>query len=166
MKKSTIIIILIVYLASIVVIGFFGMKVKVYDKVLYVKTIEIEAQAEREEMFTLTPAETNGTSGENNSYTLMINFSQHHLIDGEGKAYLPIILMPHITYDTGDVAGENEKIVYDLVSNQDIEGLGIATLSERGELRCYKAVYSFSIQVRPEKSGLVGAGADIRVFII
>ena len=37
MKKSTIIVILIVYLVSIVAIGFFGMAVKVYDEVKYVK---------------------------------------------------------------------------------------------------------------------------------
>lgn len=41
MKKSVILIILAVYLLSIVAVGFFGMKVTVYDETIYVTNIEI-----------------------------------------------------------------------------------------------------------------------------
>ena len=40
MKKSTIITILIVYLAAILAVGFFGVKMKVYDEKVYATDIE------------------------------------------------------------------------------------------------------------------------------
>ena len=52
MKKSTTLLIFIIYLASIVVIGFFGMKIKVYDEVKYVKSIEMSVEAENRKMYT------------------------------------------------------------------------------------------------------------------
>lgn len=41
MKKSVILIILGIYLLSIFVVGYFGMKVAVYDQKIYVESIEI-----------------------------------------------------------------------------------------------------------------------------
>ncbi len=40
MKKSTLIIILVIYVASIVAINFFGLSVKVYDKIINVTSVE------------------------------------------------------------------------------------------------------------------------------
>lgn len=40
MKKSTLLIILVIYVASIAVINFFGMKIKVYDEIVNVSAIE------------------------------------------------------------------------------------------------------------------------------
>lgn len=40
MKKSTLIIILVIYVASIAAINFFGLSVKVYDKIINVTSIE------------------------------------------------------------------------------------------------------------------------------
>lgn len=165
MKKSTIIIILIVYLASIVLIGFFGMKVKVYDKVKYVKSIEMSAQAEREDMFSF---ESNGVdpSTQNNRYTLVIFFSENHIFDADNNPFLPIILMPHVTYDSGDVAGEAEKIKYTLISNADLEGQGKVSLSRKGELKCFDSMMAFDILVSPETSSLVGSSAIIEVWVV
>lgn len=41
MKKSIILLIFVIYVASIVIIGFFGVKLASYDPVIYVKQIEI-----------------------------------------------------------------------------------------------------------------------------
>ena len=40
MKKSTLILIMIIYVASIVVINFFGLNVKVYNEVINVTSVE------------------------------------------------------------------------------------------------------------------------------
>ncbi len=40
MKKSTLIIILVIYVASIAAINFFGLSVKVYDKIINVTSVE------------------------------------------------------------------------------------------------------------------------------
>lgn len=40
MKKSVIVMIMIIYVASIVFIGFFGMKITAYDEIVYVNEIE------------------------------------------------------------------------------------------------------------------------------
>ncbi len=165
MKKSTVIIILIVYLASIVVIGFFGMKVKVYDKVKYVQSIEMSVQAEQEEMFEFISMGVDANT-QNHRYKLTIYFSKYHLQDSQGNSYLPVILIPHITYDTGDVAGESESIVYKIVSNTDYEGMGKVSLSKRGELRCFDSPMVFNVFVSPEKSSLVGSSAMIEVWVV
>lgn len=50
MKKSTIIIIGIIYIASIIFIGFFGMKITAYNETIYVTGIEcINEEVERNE---------------------------------------------------------------------------------------------------------------------
>ncbi len=167
MKKSTIIVILIVYLVSIVAIGFFGMAVKVYDEVKYVKSIEMKTEAEREDMFVF---ETLGKDAlGNNTYKLTINFEQQHLVDGQGEAYLPLTLIPYVTYDTGDVAGEEEKIKYTINSSVDLTatGLGYVDLQQTGQLICYKeSFYSFKIFVSPERSSANGTSAIIEVFVL
>ena len=41
MKKSVILLIFVIYVASIVVIGFFGVKIASYNPTIYVSSIEI-----------------------------------------------------------------------------------------------------------------------------
>ena len=164
MKKSTIIIILIVYLASIIVVGFFGMRVKVYDKVKYVKSIEVTAQAESEEMYSFESNGINPTT-QNHQYTLKVYFTEHHLVDADGNSYLPIIFMPQVTYDSGDIAGEAEKIKYSIVSSTPYEERWQVSLSERGELRCFDKRLSFTVMISPETSSLVGSKAEIKVWV-
>lgn len=165
MKKSTVIIILIVYLASIVVVGFFGMKVKVYDKIKYVQSIEMSAQAESADMYEFESLGIDPTT-KNHKYALYIYFTEHHILDDEARPYLPIILMPQVTYDTGDIAGENEKIEYKLISRIDYEGQGKLALSRTGVLECYDSMMFFSILVQPVQSALVGSSAQIEVYVI
>ncbi|MDD4815704.1 MAG: hypothetical protein PHQ62_01010 [Clostridia bacterium] len=50
MKKSIVIVIGIIYIASICFIGFFGMKIKAYNETIYVTSIEC-INTEAEEMF-------------------------------------------------------------------------------------------------------------------
>ncbi len=164
MKKSTVIIILIVYLASIIVVGFFGMRVKVYDKVKYVKSIEVTAQAESEDMYSFESNGINPTT-QNHQYTLKVYFTEHHLVDVDGKAYLPIIFMPQVTYDSGDIAGEAEKIKYSIVSSIDYVAQGRVALSQRGELNCFDSLFAFTVMISPETSSLVGAKAEIEVWV-
>lgn len=40
MKKSVIVMIMVIYVASIVFIGFFGMKISAYDEIIYVNKVE------------------------------------------------------------------------------------------------------------------------------
>lgn len=163
MKKSTVIIILIVYLASIVVVGFFGMRVKVYDKVKYIQSIEVTAQAENEKMYSFESEGLNPVTS-NHKYKLNIYFTKYHLVDADGKSYLPIILMPQVTYDSGDMAGETEKIKYS-INNSLYEERGLVSLSQRGELYCYSKGMSFTVMISPESLGLIGASAEISVFV-
>ncbi len=163
MKKSTIIIILIVYLASIIVVGFFGMRVKVYDKVKYVQSIEVTAQAENKNMILW---EANGLDDNlNHKYTLKILFTEHALIDQDGNKYLPVIFMPQVTYDSGDIAGETEKIKYEINSEFDLEGSGQIVLSQRGELTCKAKTPAFEVIIRPVGTGLQGSQAIISVYV-
>lgn len=46
MKKSTLIVILIIYIGSIAIINFFGMSVKLYDKIINVQAVECINQSD------------------------------------------------------------------------------------------------------------------------
>ena len=118
MKKSTILLIFIIYLASIVVIGFFGMASKVYDEIKYVQTIDVEVEAEKKEAYLF---KSNGTSKNGNKmFNLYVFFDEADVgtferENGfiEERKFVALTLIPHVTYDTGDVANaEEESIVY------------------------------------------------------
>ena len=93
MKKSTALVILIIYLVSIVLIGFFGMAVKAYDIQKYIKTIEMSVEAESEDMYKFEylgkDIQEDGSGTHNNKYKLTIYFSQA-LMDEDEKLYLPL----------------------------------------------------------------------------
>lgn len=164
MKKSTVVIIFIVYLASIVVVGFFGMSVKVYDKVNYVQSIQVSVQAENPEMYYFEDTGISPTS-QNHTYLLKLFFGDQHLLDAQGEPYLPVIFMPQVTYQSGDMAGEAESIRYSVISSIDYVATGQIILSERGELTCYASRITFGIVISPENSSLLGSKAEIEVWV-
>ncbi len=49
MKKAIAIVILVVYIASIAVVNFFGLEIKVFDKIVYVDSIQCESVIVRRE---------------------------------------------------------------------------------------------------------------------
>ena len=169
MSKSTIVVIFVIYVVSIIAIGFFGMSIKVYDKVKYIDDITMTAQAEDPSMFAMDvgvddydqPQPKDPLTGYN-QYDLTIFFSKH-LVDEHGKNYIALTLLPHITYDSGDVAGQEESIVYTLeLGSIDEEAV---TLDKYGVLRCYEEFTYFLIYVTPEKKAKTKVGALIRVFV-
>lgn len=169
MKKSTALVILIIYLVSIVLIGFFGMAVKAYDIQKYIKTIEMSVEAESEDMYKFEylgkDIQEDGSGTHNNKYKLTIYFSQA-LMDEDEKLYLPLTLIPKITYDTGDVNAKGDSIKYttnkeaeELIENEYID------LDERGILTIYKRKIGFDIYVNPSSVGRIGSGAIIQVYV-
>lgn len=171
MKKSTIILIILIYLASIVVIGFFGMKIKVYDEVKYVKKIEMAAEAESDRMFSFTDLGIDETTG-NRNYKLVINFDQYLIgpfkrDNGitEDRKYVPITLIPHVEYDTGDVANAEEESIKYSISETNYVKKEYVSLSDRGQLICFKSGIAFMIYVEPASKGGNGTGAVISVYV-
>lgn len=169
MKKSTALVILIIYLVSIVLIGFFGMAVKAYDLQKYIKSIEMSVEAESEEMFKFEylgkDINEDGSGTYNNKYKLIINF-KHALIDENEKAYLPLTLIPKVTYDTGDVNAKGDTIKYS--TNKEAEELidkDYLKLDERGILTVYKKRISFYVYINPNSIGRIGSGAIIEVHV-
>ena len=61
MKKTIVIIILLIYIASIAVVNFFGLEVKVFDGITYVESIQCNTITLRNENpVTLSPKQTLG----------------------------------------------------------------------------------------------------------
>lgn len=172
MKKSTILLIFIVYLASIVVIGFFGMKVKVYDEIKYVKTITMSVEAENEQMYDFVEDGTDTVLG-NKKYKLTVHFNAH-LIGSftrknglvEERRYVPLTLLPYVTYDTGDVANSEEESIKYSLSNTSFEEKEYISLSEKGQLLCFKTDIAFMIYIDPATKGGYGTGAIIAVYVV
>ena len=174
MKKSTILLIFIIYLASIVAVGFFGMASKVYDETKYVSLIEMSAQVENPEMMVWEDITESPTSKEK-EYFLTVNFDKAILYK-EDKYFVPITLIPFVSYDTGDVANSKEEsIVYSSANAantlKDSEGNIsflkngeiIAYLTKQGALSVYAADCGFVINVSPVKQGSAKVGATIFV---
>lgn len=170
MSKSTIVIIFVIYVVSIIAIGFFGMAIKVYDKVKYIKSIEIKVEAESPKFFEL---KDNGKNGKgDNEYVLRINFYNHLVDPTSNKEYLPLSILPYVEYDSGDVASEEESIKFSINSSVDLEEAGYIKLENNGMLTCYNpdpnsgfGFFSFIINVSPEKSARNGANAKITVVV-
>ncbi|MBO4569695.1 MAG: hypothetical protein J5689_00560 [Clostridia bacterium] len=172
MKKSTVLIIFIVYVASIVLIGFFGMTVKVYDEIKYVKSIQMSVEAEDDDMFTFTYDGIDDYT-KNPKYTLVVNFSTkaisgtflNELNEYETKNYLPLTFIPKVTYDTGDVAGNAEAIKY-TISNEKLVESGKIVLEQNGTMMCFKSGVAFYVYVNPVSMSGSGTGANIHVFVL
>ena len=171
MKKSTLLVIVIVYLISIVVIAFFGMKSKVFDEIKYVKEIQMSVEAEDPNMFIFR--ENGFSSSGNKKYELKVNFNKAMIgnfetEDGitETRRYIALNFIPHVTYDTGDVAdAKEESIKYVLGSaGEEYKDKGYISLSNRGELMCFREK-SFRLYVEPESKGSYKAMVIIDVSI-
>ena len=169
MKKSTTILILIVYVASIVLVGFFGMSIKIYDEIKYVKKIEISIEAESEELYTLTKLEENDSVTGNPQYNLTIHYNSYSnkSVDENGTQFVLLNIIPEVTYDTGDLAGDTESIVYNL-NNTGAKHAekGNISLNEYGTLVCYKSMIAFQIYINPAAKGGNGTGAIILVYVV
>ena len=173
MRKSTIIVIFAIYILSILAISFFGMKVKIYNETKYVKAIEISVEAEDDSMFSLTSAGTN--SNGDHIYYLVLKFNKS--IQGEfpmkenpevmvTKNFIRVSIIPHITYDSEDVANAREEsITYKLGSNEYDENEWL-TLDETGFLTAFKNNIYSPVYIRPVQSGRVGTNAIIYVSVI
>ena len=171
MKKSTVLIIFIVYLVSIVAIAFFGMKSKVFDEIKYVQSIDMRVEAEDPEMFIFK--EAGYSSSGNKQYELRIDFNKAMIGNfetdegiTEARRYVALNFIPHVTYDTGDVAdAKEEKIKYVLGSlGEEYQQKGYISLGERGELMCFREK-SFRLYVEPESKGSYKAMVIIDVFV-
>lgn len=172
MKKSTIITIFIIYVASIIAIGFFGIKVKIYDEVKYVKSITITAEAEDESMFNLAYTGKNATTG-NNDYELTIDYTKFSVgkfeENGElvDKNYLFLSIIPQVTYDSGELAdARGEKIVYSTLNSNYVQK-GFFSINEYGSLTVFRqGSFSFTLLVNPETTSGFGTGAKIIVYVV
>ena len=172
MKKSTILIILIVYVASIVAIGFFGMASKVYNVNKYVESIEISIEAENDKMFKFY---NEGLLEGKKHYKIDVYYSEALTGEFENKLgimeerkYIPLTIIPHVTYDTGDVANtEEESIVYILSEeNKALQEKEYIKLTERGELTCFRIDTAFRIYVEPASSSSNTVGVIIDVYVV
>jgi len=171
MKKSTVLVIFIVYMVSIVAIGFFGMASKVYNEVKYVKAIEMGIRTDDESAYEFKQIGT--TEQGNKQYQLIVNFRK--AIDvkverengiTEMRKCVHLTFIPNITYDTGDTANaEEESIVYS-ISNDSYKQKEYVSLNSRGELMCFKNNISFQIYVNPESMGSYTAGIVINVYVM
>lgn len=166
MKKSTIFIIFVVYVASIIMVGFFGMSIKSFDQIQYVKSIGISIEAESHEMYDFNPTPTGiDQTTKNPKYSLKIYFTEKALFDQNNEKYLPLNIIPKVTYDSGDVAGANEEGIAFSISNQKYVEEGYVSLSDNGTLILRKSKIAFMVYVNPVSKAGNGTGAVIQVVV-
>lgn len=161
MKKSTMLTIFIIYVVSIILIGFFGISIRVYDQINYVKSIEIEIAATNTNMYDLGEREIDENG--NNKYWLNIYFSK--AIDVNGTLMLPLNIIPKVTYNTENVADAKAESISFSLSDENYQKDGFISLSDKGELICYDYGFSFEVYVNPTSKGRNGSGAVLVVWV-
>lgn len=167
MKKSTLIVIFIVYLASIVAVGLFGMSVKVYDQVKYVSSITVSAESSEESALKLEQVSYSATDGY--LYRLRVDFSKADTTtnaSGEEQKVLEFSLIPKVAYESGEISSNLEAIVYLLDGNgQSYVDSEYISTDGRGQFLCHRNKISFQVTIRPKSGSSSGAKATIRVIV-
>ncbi len=169
MKKSIVITILLVYVASIVIVGFFGIAVKVYDEVKYVQSITMSVESTNSESYTW---EDISQPNSIHKYYLEIDFSKAeegmvedkngNLIDTK---YLGFTFIPQITYMSGDVEAEN-KIIYSMDSDdKKKQEKGYFTLNEYGVFTVFYAPFTIIVYVNPQDVNRASINAPAQIII-
>lgn len=108
MKKTMIIVILVVYIASIAVVNFFGLEIKVFDGITYVSEIKCETvTVQNENSVTLTPAQMLGgkplfifdfiPASEDSPYTS----EDESVIANPNAVQINYEVLPHLADETG-----------------------------------------------------------------
>ena len=148
------------------------MKIKVYDEIKYVKSIEMSVEAENKKMFFFEDIGIDQVTG-NKKYKLTVNFDEHLVASFtrkngtvEDRKYVPLSLIPYVTYDTGDVANSEEESIKYSISNTLLEDRELISLSVRGQLLCFKNNIAFMIYVNPASKAGNGKGAIISVYVV
>jgi hypothetical protein len=109
MKKTMVIIILVVFIASIAIVNFFGLEIKVFDGITYVEKIECDTiTIQNENPVTLTPSrDLNGIPlfvfefipPENGEYTT----DEESILANPNAVQINYEVFPHIADETGVV---------------------------------------------------------------
>lgn len=172
MKKSTIITIFIIYLASIVAVGFFGFKVKVIGEVMYVKTINLDVRCEDESAYEFREMfeEEKTSDGKYNEYVMFIDFSKAQNVKVEdggeevNKKQLAFSIIPSVIYRTGDSPdAEEDTVVYSIIEDR-VKDNGYAEIDEKGVLTVWEDKLSFTVKVSPKSTVLHGSEAIIEIY--
>ena len=109
MKKTMVIIILVVFIASIAVVNFFGLEIKVFDGITYVESIECNSVTiQNENQVTLTPArDLNGIPlfifefipSADGDYTI----DEESILKNPNAVQINYEVFPHVADETGVV---------------------------------------------------------------
>ncbi|MBR1988693.1 MAG: hypothetical protein IKA36_06640 [Clostridia bacterium] len=175
MKKSTIITIFIIYLASIVAVGFFGFKVKTIGEVMYIKTINLDVKCEDESAFVFREKkdkEKKYSKFGYNEYIMFVHFSKAQDIkveeNGEDvdKKQLVFSIIPSVTYLTGESPdAEGDSLVYTIMQEK-VKTNKYAEVDKKGTLSVWSNKQSFTIKVAPKTTELYGSVAIIDVYFV
>ena len=121
MKKTIVIILLVVYIASSAVVNFFGLEIKIFDGIIYVEQIKCNTITVRNEnAVTLEPKQMLGgkplfifdfiPADEDNPYTI----DAESIINNPNAVQINYEVLPHLANETG------VKFEFDEETNADI----------------------------------------------
>ena len=177
MKKGTAIAIFIIYLASIVLIGFFGIRVRVYNKVTYIESVSVRPEAETgvAKLSENPIAEEDGTFYP--IYELKVYYSKHaktgEFKDADGnkvtRRFVSLSLISTFIFTDGTKEEvSSDKITLTFRNSAPVEN-GHVSLVDGTSLILFKPGITFSICIKPTSSGnvraLSTAGVVLRVTV-
>ena len=167
MKKSTLIVILLIYFASIVIVGFFGIAVRVGEEIDYVQSIQVEIKTLNDDFVTIKGPTFDPIIG--NKYTVIVDFKGASTVKnslGEDVKFFDISIIPTVTYISNKEVVNAEGIEFSLseqgekyVQDKKIE------VDNRGQIIFYEKVNAFSVTIHPASSSGAGTSAVVTIAV-
>lgn len=142
MKKSTILILLIIFLGSVLIVGVFGMQAIPFEQIIYIKEI--------------TPTSVSSTNGE--SLEIKRDDKGHYYIITEYKDGLAILINTKV--EPTDSTNKNLKTI--IVNNK--ENNPLAEIGQRGEIKILRPG-SVHLQYRTQDSA-TGPVMDFWIYTV
>ena len=145
MKKATIVAIFIIYLASIFLIGFFGMRVKVYGEVRYVTDISISVRVANPNCIKDGEIKDEGLTDEATGYKKM-SMTVYYSYAEDGKLDLQII--PTFGFKDKTQEEMRGRDCSYIITPEGYVGSTV-TVSEDGVISCLKKRRTFDVTIVP-----------------
>lgn len=143
MKKATIVAIFIIYLASIFLIGFFGMRVKVYGEVRYVTDVSVRVLSSNSDSFTQPePEEVEDSTIKTYTMKVRMRYAENGSLD--------IQLIPTFTFKD-ETSEEFKSSDIDIVLiDQGYADEGWVEVLDGGKIRFKEGGLSISFYIKPK----------------
>lgn len=161
MRKSTIVTILLIYLASIVAVGFLGTRVRIYDEIRLVSSISISVRAANEKSFKYTGESV----GQDESTGFKIYKMTAYYNAYQENGVLEFAFIPVFTFKDGKKEEMTGKAVSYQIEPSGYVDSGWLSITNNGILSLNRGTMDIDLYIRPISTEKISAISDSGILI-